>query len=89
MQRGGLRPDPDLPNFRGTVIRHDKKQSFQVDRTMVIRTEQGPGINLLSSRNNAIAPTTKEIIIDFVVGATKVQAILKVKSLEYRGKLDL
>lgn len=67
--------------------RHDNIKSFPVDRTMIIRTARGPEVYLLFSRKNEIAPATKEIIIDFSIGPTKVQA--KVKDLEYRSKLEL
>jgi len=88
-QRSGTNPNSDVSNFRGAAIRHDNKQTYQLDRTMIIRTEQGPELYLLFSRKNAIASTTKEIIIDFAIGTGKVQAKFKVKDLEYRGKLDL
>jgi hypothetical protein len=88
MRRAGGAPDSDTPDFRGAMIRHDNKQSFPVDRTMIIRTARGPELYLLFSRKNEIASATKEIIIDFSIGTTKVQAKFKIKDMEYRGKLE-
>lgn len=85
----GANPNADLPNFRGAVIRHGDKQVFPVDKIMVIRTAQGPGLYLLFSRTNAITSGTKEVTIEFTIDRVTTKTKFKVKDMEYRGQLEL
>ncbi len=85
----GANPNADLPNLRGAWIKCDDKQAFPVDKIMVIRTAQGPGLYLLFSRKNAIMASHKEVTIEFTIDRVTTKGKFKLKDMEYRGKLEL
>lgn len=85
----GANPNAGLPNIRGASIKYGSRQAVPVDKIMVIRTAQGPGLYLLFSRKDALAISDNEVTIEFTIDRVTTKAKFKLKDMEYQGKLAL